>query len=255
MTDKGKLRSIANDATLSPAQKARYLSLEAENTLDYPALDSETRQALDERVICDMYEGHAPYKPRYVLPDYSVVLRRGSEYLELPPPESLDEAINTLMIAYHHVPSVTGMPVYIGQLDELLLPFCENVSDDDLYEKIRLFWRYLDRTLPDAFMHANIGPTDNRVARAILRVDAELRQIAPNLTLLYDPVASGDEILEIAAKNIAACCKPHIANHVVHAEAFDERGYGIVSCYNVLPVAGGSSTLTRVNLKEVAIIF
>ncbi|MEJ2326601.1 MAG: DUF3029 family protein, partial [Chromatiaceae bacterium] len=24
----------------------------------------------------------------------------------------------------------------------------------------RLFWRYLDRTLPDAFMHANIGPTD-----------------------------------------------------------------------------------------------
>ena len=252
MAETGKLRSIANDSTLSPAQKAHYLSVEAENMLDYPALDAETRRALDERVICDMYEGHAPYKPRYVLPDYSVVLREGSDYLELPPPASLDEAINTLMIAYHHVPSVTGMPVYIGQLDELLLPFCENVSDDDLYDKVRLFWRYLDRTLPDAFMHANIGPTDNRVARTILRVDEELRQIAPNLTLLYDPDASGDEILAIAARNIAACCKPHIANHVVHAEAFDERGYGIVSCYNVLPLAGGSSTLTRVNLKEVA---
>jgi YjjI family glycine radical enzyme len=252
MTDKGKLRRIANDATLSPAQKARYLSLEAENMLDYPALDAETRRALDERVICDMYEGHAPYRPRYVLPDYSVVLRQGSDYLELPPPASLDEAINTLMIAYHHVPSVTGMPVYIGQLDELLLPFCEKVSDDELHEKVRLFWRYLDRTLPDAFMHANVGPTDNRVARTILRVDAELRQIAPNLTLLYDPETSGDDILAIAAKNIAACCKPHIANHVVHAGAFDERGYGIVSCYNVLPLAGGSSTLTRVNLKEVA---
>ena len=46
-----KLRSIANDATLSPAQKARYLSLEAENLLPYPSLDVETRQALDERVI------------------------------------------------------------------------------------------------------------------------------------------------------------------------------------------------------------
>jgi hypothetical protein len=157
-----KLRNIANDVTLSPAQKARYLSLEAENMLAYPSLDTETQDALDERVICDMYEGHAPYKPRYVLPDYSVVMQNGSEYLELPAPETLDEAINTLMIAYHHVPSVTGMPVYIGQLDELLLPFCEGVSDETLYEKIKLFWRYLDRTLPDAFMHANIGPKDNR---------------------------------------------------------------------------------------------
>ena len=247
-----KLRSIANDATLNPAQKARYLSLEAENLLPYPSLDAETRQALDERVICDMYEGHAPYKPRYVLPDYRVVLQEGSEYLELPVPATLDEAINTLMIAYHHVPSVTGMPVYIGQLDELLLPFCGGVGDDELYEKIRLFWRYLDRTLPDAFMHANIGPTDNRVARTILSVDAELKQIAPNLTLLYDPQASGEEILGMAGRNIAECCKPHIANHAVHAQAFDERGYGIVSCYNVLPLAGGASTLTRVNLKEVA---
>jgi YjjI family glycine radical enzyme len=181
------------------------------------------------------------------------VLRKGSEYLELPAPVTLDEAINTLMIAYHHVPSVTGMPVYIGQLDELLLPFCDGVDDETLYEKIRLFWRYLDRTLPDAFMHANVGPTDNRVARTILRVDAELKQIAPNLTLLYDPQISGDELLAIAGNNIAECCKPHIANDSVHRGAFDERGYGIVSCYNVLPLAGGASTLTRVNLKEVAL--
>ncbi len=247
-----KLRSIANDATLSPAQKRHYLSLEAENMLPYPTLDAETLEALDQRVICDMYEGHAPYKPRYVLPDYSIVLEHGSEYLELPVPKTLDEAINTLMIAYHHVPSVTGIPVYIGRLDHLLLPFCDGVSDEDIYQKIKLFWRYLDRTLPDAFMHANIGPTDNRVARAILRVDAELKQIAPNLTFLYDPQVSGDEILAVASNNIVECCKPHIANHPVHAAAFDERGYGIVSCYNVLPIAGGASTLTRINLKEVA---
>ncbi|MDP1732676.1 MAG: YjjI family glycine radical enzyme [Devosia sp.] len=248
-----KLRHITNDRTLSPGQKARYLSLEAEGMLPYPALDVETQEALDQRVICDMYEGHAPYKPRYVLPDYGVVLKNGSEYLELPVPETLDEAINTLMIAYHHVPSVTGMPVYIGKLDDLLLPFCDGVSDQELYRRIKLFWRYLDRTLPDAFMHANIGPTDNRVARTILRVDAELKQIAPNLTFFYDPQVSTDQILAIATNNIIECCKPHIANHPVHAAAFDERGYGIVSCYNALPVAGGSSTLTRINLKEVAL--
>ncbi len=247
------LRHITNDETLSPAQKAHYLAVEAENLLPYPALDAETQEALDERVICDMYEGNAPYRPRYVLPDFSVVLKNGSEYLELPRPETLDEAINTLMIAYHHVPSVTGMPVYVGHLDQLLLPFCDDVDDETLYRKIKLFWRYLDRTLPDAFMHANIGPSDNRVARAILRVDAELKQIAPNLTFFYDPEVSTDEILAIATNNIVECSKPHIANHPVHVDAFDERGYGIVSCYNALPLAGGSSTLTRINLKEVAL--
>ena len=62
-----------------------------------------------------------------------------------------------------------------------------------------------------------------------------------------------DEILRIATDNIVECSKPHIANHPMHAAAFDDRGYGIVSCYNALPLAGGSSTLTRINLKEVAL--
>ena len=250
--EKENLRRIVNDPSLSSAQKARALSIEAENMLDYPELDAETQAALDARIICDMYEGHAPYKPRYVLPDYSVVLKNGSEWLELPVPQTLDEAIHTLMIAYHHVPSVTAMPVYLGQLDDLLLPFCDGVSDEELYQQIKLFWRYLDRVLPDAFMHANIGPSDNRVARTILRVDAELKQIAPNLTFLYDPDISTDEILQIAATNITKCSKPHIANHPIHRDTFDARGYGIVSCYNALPVCGGSSTLTRVNLYAVA---
>ncbi|WIY24996.1 YjjI family glycine radical enzyme [Parasedimentitalea psychrophila] len=246
------IRHIVNDPTLSSAQKARALSLEAENSLPYPALDRETQDALEARLICDMYEGHAPYKPRYVLPDYGVVLKNGSEWLELPVPQTLDEAIHTLMIAYHHVPSVTAMPVYIGQLDDLLLPFCDGVTDADLYQQIKLFWRYLDRVLPDAFMHANIGPTDNRVARIILQVDAELKQIAPNLTFLYDPKISSDAILQVAASNITKCSKPHIANHPLHDEVFGERGYGIVSCYNALPLQGGASTLTRINLAKVA---
>jgi YjjI family glycine radical enzyme len=247
-----RLRAIVEDPTLTPAQKAHRLAIAADELLPYPALDEETRLALEARVICDMYEGHAPYKPRYVLADFSVLLKNGSDYLELPAPKSLDEALQALMIAYHHVPSVTGMPVYVGQLDELLLSFCEGVSDQELHAKLTLFWRYLDRTLPDAFMHANVGPTDNRVARAILRVDAELKQIAPNLTVLYDPAVSGDALLARAVGNILECSKPHIANHPLHAAAFDSRGYGIVSCYNALPLAGGASTLTRLNLRKVA---
>jgi YjjI family glycine radical enzyme len=243
---------IIADPTLSSAQKARALSVAAENALPYPTLDQETAAALEARIICDMYEGHAPYKPRYVLPDFAVLLRDGSAHLELDAPQTLDEAINCLMIAYHHVPSVTGMPVYIGHLDALLLPFCDGVSDEALYRSIKLFWRYLDRTLPDAFMHANIGPTDNRVARTILRVDAELKQIAPNLTFFHDPAISGDDILRLCTANIIACSKPHIANHPIHKATFDDRGYGIVSCYNALPVGGGAATLVRLNLAAAA---
>ena len=46
-----KLGNIATDGTLSPAQKAHFLALEAENLLPYPSLDEQTRQALDERVF------------------------------------------------------------------------------------------------------------------------------------------------------------------------------------------------------------
>ena len=66
------------------------------------------------------------------------------------------------------------------------------MSDEALYKQIKLSWRYFDRVLPDAFLHANIGPSDNRVARTILRVDAELGQIVPNLTFRYDPALSSD---------------------------------------------------------------
>ena len=250
--DTTRLRRIVNDPTLSPAQKARFLSLEAENALPYPDVDDAVRAALNEGILCDLAEGHAPYKPRYVLPDYSVVLTRGSEYLELAPPATLDEAINCLMIAYHHTPSVTGMPIFIGRLDELLLPFCDGVDDAALTAKLRLLWRYLDRVLPDAFLHANIGPRDNRVARAILKVDAELGQVVPNLTLLYDPEISGEDLLRAATDNIIACSKPHVANHPLHAESFDHRGYAIVSCYNALPLAGGAGTLVRINLAAAA---
>ena len=95
-----------------------------------------------------------------------------------------DEALDALRILYHHVPSVTGMPVWLGRLDHLLLPFVGELDDETLYRKLKGFWIYLDRVLPDAFMHVNIGPDDNRICRLILRIDNELQQVAPNLTFL-----------------------------------------------------------------------
>ena len=253
MTVENRFAQITRDPRLSPKQKANYLALEAESSLPYVEISEALAQAKNQGVICDMFEGNAPFKPRYVLPDYAKFLQNGSEYLELSPAQDLDEALNALTIIYHHVPSVTNIPVYLGQLDDVLLPYCQGLDDETIYRKLRLFWIMLDRTLPDAFMHVNIGPTDNIVCRTILRVDAELKQIAPNLTFMYDPAVTSDELLQIAVSNICECSKPHIANYPIHASSFDTQGFGIVSCYNSLPLAGGANTLVRLNLKEVAL--
>jgi YjjI family glycine radical enzyme len=244
--------SIVTDATLSAKQKTLRLAQEAETCLPYMQIKPATQLAMDEGILCDMFEGNAPYKPRYVLPDYAKFLEQGSQYLELEPAQDLDDALNLLSIIYHHVPSVTSLPVFLGHLDTTLLPYVGLLGEEEVYKKIKRFWIMLDRTLPDAFTHVNIGPTDNIICRTILRVDAELKQIAPNLTFMYDPELSSDDLLRHATSNIVECSKPHIGNYPLHANAFDEKGFGIVSCYNALPLAGGANTLTRINLKEIA---
>lgn len=247
-----RCQQIVTSPVLSPEQKRHFLALEAENALPYPQLPAQARQALDDGVICDMYEGHAPFKPRYVLPDYARFLANGSSWLELEGASDLDDALSLLTILYHHVPSVTSMPVYLGQLDALLQPYVRILTQEEIDIRIKRFWRYLDRTLPDAFMHANIGPTDTPVTRAILRADAELKQVSPNLTFIYDPQITPDDLLLSVAKNICECSKPHISNGPENDKIFTKSQYGVVSCYNSLPLAGGGSTLVRLNLKAIA---
>lgn len=58
-----RCQQIVTSPALSPEQKRHFLALEAENNLPYPALPEAARAALDEGFICDMFEGHAPYKP------------------------------------------------------------------------------------------------------------------------------------------------------------------------------------------------
>lgn len=247
-----RCREIVTSPTLTSHQKRHFLALEAENALPAPELPDAARQAMKDGVICDMFEGHAPYKPRYVLPDYERFLQQGSAWLELEPARDFDDALSMLTILYHHVPSVTSMPVYLGHLDRLLQPYVRILTEDELFIRIKRFWRYLDRTLPDAFMHANIGPHDSPLVRAILRVDAELKQVSPNLTFIYDPEITPEDLLLLVTKNICECNKPHIANGPINDKIFTKGQYGIVSCYNFLPLGGGGSTLVRLNLKEVA---
>lgn len=242
--------AIVTSPRLSYRQRLHQLALLAEDLLPYPKLSPQAEAALTGGLVSDLAEGHAPYRPRYLLPDYATALRQGSDYLELDPPTDLEEAVAFLEMLYHHVPSITTYPVYFGDLDTILQPYLDDSWTPDRLDRLfTRLWRFLDRTIPDAFAHANLGPEDTPITRSILRVDRALAQVVPNLTLKWDPDISGVDILRQAAVAITEVNKPHIANDALIRRDFPE-GYGVVSCYNTLPLGGGSHTLVRLNLKE-----
>lgn len=229
-------------------QKVIGLAREAESSYDGIRLSPEEKEAFEAGLICDLAEGTAPYRPRYILPDYEKFMREGSAFLRLAPPETLEEAIHFLLIFYKQIPSVTTMPVYLGNLDTLLEPFITDEEKD--LAAIRLFLIHLDRTITDSFTHGNIGPLDTRAGRLILRAEAELKNAVPNLTLKYSAETPDDFALEAIRTGLAAS-KPSFANHAMYVEDFGTE-YGIASCYNGLPIGGGGFTLVRMNLRRVA---
>ena len=120
---RAQVEAVLTSPTLTYDQRLRQLAALAVNAMPYPDLSPACREALDKRVICDMYEGHPPYAPRYVLPDYGVALRQGLRYLELDPPTDLDDALAFLQIDVRPRARVTTYPVYLGDLDKVLAPF------------------------------------------------------------------------------------------------------------------------------------
>ena len=242
--------SIVTSQQLSYEQKVVALAHAAEDTLSVIPMPERTRFFFEKGAICNLNEGNAPYRPRYIMPDYEKAVRNGVKFLELDPPQDFDELLTFLQVLYRHVPSITTYPVFLGDLDKLIEPFITNLSDEVVKRKLRNFLIYLDRTITDSFCHANLGPEATRAGRLILDVDRELEQAVPNLTLKYDPSITPDDFAEQAIYTSLCVANPAICNDVLNAKTYDR--YGISSCYNILPIAGGSYTLTRLVLPRLA---
>jgi YjjI family glycine radical enzyme len=240
---------IIKDQGLEQYQKIISLAREAENSLEVLGLDDKDKKYLEEGIICDLAEGNAPFKPRYNLVDFEKFIKEGSEFLELDPPQNLSEVINNLLILYKHIPSVTTFPVYLGNIDQLLNPYIED--ETEALSLIKLFLTHIDRTLTDSFVHANIGPEETKAGRLILKAERELENPIPNLTLKYNQDLTSDDFALEAVKTGLATSKPYFASHKLFVNDYGED-YGIASCYNGLPIGGGSFTLVRLNLKALA---
>ncbi|MCK5763090.1 MAG: DUF3029 family protein, partial [Clostridiales bacterium] len=143
--------SIVKSRQLAYEQKLIALAREAENSLHVLNISEEAQNFRDEGIICDLFEGNAPYRPRYIVPDYDNFVANGSEFLGLKPPMDLEDLLNSLLILYKHVPSITSFPVFIGNLDKLIDPFLIDVDDDRAYKAVRRFFLHIDRTISDSF--------------------------------------------------------------------------------------------------------
>ncbi|BCN30084.1 YjjI family glycine radical enzyme [Anaeromicropila herbilytica] len=241
--------------TLTHEQKVAAMANHADsllNVLDLPeGLLELMEDTADGKCICDLNEGHAPLRPRYIVPDYEKFMREGSKFLQLDAPTDLQEALSYLLIFYKHVPSVTNYPVYLGQLDHLLEPFMKDVKEEDAKKLLRLFLIQIDRTVLDSFAHANIGPEATVAGRLLLEVEAELKQAVPNLTMKYEEGVTPDDFALQAIHTALKSAKPSFANHKMF-ESEHKTPYVIASCYNGLAYAGGAYTLSRLILGNIA---
>lgn len=239
---------IIKDESLTYHQKLLSLAQFAENTLDVLKIDDKINDLRDKKIICDLYEGNAPYRPRYIIVDFEKFMKNGSEFLNLKPATNIYEATNNLLILYKNIPSITSFPVYLGNLDTLLEPFIKD--EIEAYGAIKNFLLHIDRTLTDSFCHANIGPNDSIAGHLILKATKELQCAIPNLTMKVSATTPKDFILD-GIDCALKTAKPSFANDQIFAKEFNNN-YAIASCYNGLPISGGAYTLTRLNLANLS---
>lgn len=250
-----RILDIIKSPVLTHEQKLTNLACQADSlmeVLDLPeGLDELLHTDIETQCICDLSEGHAPVRPRYIAPDYGKFMKEGCSFLQLPPPSDLYEALNSLLIFYKHVPSVTNYPVYVGQLDELLEPLIDTVEEEQAKKLLKLFMIHMDRTILDSFSHANIGPKATKAGRLLLEVETELEHAVPNLTMKYEEGVTDDAFALKAIDCALHSAKPSFANHPMFSSELTQN-YVVASCYNGLPLGGGSYTLCRLILGNIA---
>ncbi len=245
---KDKAFEIISNEGLTFNQQLLALARLGEETFKGIKLSDEYHKAFNEGILCDLHEGPMPYRPRYICPNYKLLMEKGSKFLNLKPAKDLDEALANLLVLYHHVPSITSYPVYIGGLDDLLEEFVLKEDRNSAKKKLRLFLRHIDSCLTDSFVHANIGPKASVTGELVIELSKEMDLAVPNLTLKYDEDITADDFALKAIDSMLHCAKPSFANDKMFRKEWGD--YAIASCYNGLKIGGGGFSLPRLRLYE-----
>lgn len=105
--------STVTSPSLTYEQKLETLANQAEDELNFLEIPEKTRHYFQTGAINDLFEGHAPYRPRYIRPDYEKYLKEGSKFLRVGPAKNIEETIFHLRMIYHHVPSITSLFILV----------------------------------------------------------------------------------------------------------------------------------------------
>ena len=226
-------------------QRLKDMAKIAENSVELVNYTEKSKEYFANGAMMDMFEGKSPYRTRYCLPDYELFLKQGSEFLMLEPPKDIWDAVGNLLCLYHNIPDDGGLPVYIGCLDKLLEAF---VKDEAEAEKaIRFLLVHVDRTISNAFCHADLSGEDTKAGRIILKLTKEMGRPCPNMTLMWRE-DTHDDYMMAALDTAMAAAKPSFANDKLYRR--DMGDYAVVSCYNTLPIGGCGLTLVRLNMNR-----
>jgi len=180
-----------------------------------------------------------------LVPDLAAALARGSAHLGLAAPADLDEALALVLAVAGELPGSGPEPRYLGPLDRLLEPFVAGLDDEALDTRLAAFWQAAARL--DGTPHADLGPDDGRVVRALLRVDRRLRRPAPTLALRVDPRRTPDDLLRDAVRTACADGKPQWVNHPMAVADHGER-HAVLGCVATLPLGGGALAAVPLDL-------
>lgn len=226
-------------------QRLKDMAKIAENSIELVSYTEKSREYFEKGIIMDMFEGKTPYRTRYCVPDYEMFLKQGSQFLMLEPPKDIWDAVGNLLCLYHNIPADGGTPVYIGSLDKLLNPFIK--EEEEAKKAIRFLLTHVDRTISNAFCHANLGPEDTKAGRIILEITKEMKRPCPNMSLMYTK-DTPDDYMMAAIETAMESSKPSFANDEMYRA--DLGDYAVVSCYNTLPIGGCGLTLVRLNMNQ-----
>ena len=80
---RSRARSLVDSPALTYRQRVLALAALAEESLGPPMVSPAGAEAFTSGVICELAEGNAPDRPRYLLPGYGRALNNGSGFVWL----------------------------------------------------------------------------------------------------------------------------------------------------------------------------
>ena len=145
------------------------------------------------------------------------------------PARNFEEALQSIWLTYECIIFSELVPYSYswGRMDQYLLPFAADLSEDELTDKFTLFFRFLNQVnFNDDASALNVGGEKgfNKVSRAILEAAARNKMPAPMLTVRVSDALSKDDWERFLRPELLTCGQPTLYGEESCRAALRQRG-------------------------------